>query len=80
MGNNVRLKPGVDDLAQWNEDWILEGDHLDCKVCGFSQWPKEAQLPFIHKPTCRAVGAYDQFPWRDLAWIIQHMKIELDEK
>lgn len=75
---DLRLVPNEDDIEEWNQTWTLEGDHLDCKVCGFSQWPQEAQHPFTHKPGCAAAGAYDQFPWRDLAWIIQQMKRDLE--
>ena len=74
---NLRLVADQSDIDEWNQQWHLEGDHLDCKACGFSQFPQQARHPFTHKPGCTAVRAYPHFPWRDLTWIIEQIKRDL---
>jgi hypothetical protein len=76
--SDLRLIANTDDLKEWNTLWELEGDYVKCKVCSFAQRPQEANYPFTHRETCTAAGAYPHFPWRDLTWIIEQMKRDLE--
>ena len=70
----LRLRPCHGDLEEWSNDWRLKGDHIECRACGYSQWPHEASRPFMHSGDCANAGAYDRHPWRELGWILKHIK------
>lgn len=63
--------PGDGDLDTWTLRWDLDTGHLRCRSCGWAQWPHQARVPFTHAPDCSTAGKHDDFPWRDLMWIIE---------
>lgn len=72
----LRLRPCHRDLEEWGSDWRLSNDYVACRACGYSQWPHEATKPFLHSSRCASSGAYNRYPWRELAWILNHIKSE----
>lgn len=73
----LRLRPCHRDLEEWSSDWRLINDYLECRTCGYSQWPHEASKPFMHGGGCTSSGAYDRHPWEELAWILRHIKTDV---
>ncbi|MCD5986290.1 hypothetical protein K3169_15950 [Pseudomonas phytophila] len=52
--------------------WRVVGIFLRCVSCGHSQKGSESMRPFLHGPQC-SVGATEDFPWRELADLLQHL-------
>lgn len=50
--HSLRLTAGEKDLDEWNRWWRLQGEHLECKSCGWAQWPIQSNTPFTHAPDC----------------------------
>ena len=67
---------GSRSLDDWTHRWDLVDGCLKCRFCGWAQWPLQAEIPFTHTPDCPIYGPYDDFPWRDLMWIIEHAQSE----
>jgi hypothetical protein len=76
--HSLRLTAGEKDLEEWNRWWCLQGEQLECKSCGWAQWPIQSNTPFTHAPDCSMPAPYDHFPWRDLGWIAAQMKRDMD--
>lgn len=62
------------DLLEWSVSWKIRSDHLECKSCGWAQWPSDATSLFTHGPECAKHDPYGHLPWRDLAWIMGQIK------
>lgn len=73
-GLALRLIASDDDLKEWNLSWNIQADHLECKSCGWAQWPFDAMSLFTHGPDCKKFDPYGHLPWRDLAWIMDQIK------
>ncbi|MDE1167334.1 MAG: hypothetical protein PW845_18645 [Pseudomonas sp.] len=58
------------EMHQWNQRWVLNGDHLQCATCAICQWPWNAGVPFRHAEGCALKPAQAQFPWKELALIM----------
>jgi hypothetical protein len=58
-------------LAEWEARWTLNGDHLYCNGCRLAQWPYNASQAFLHELDCLYQRIEPEFPWRDLARIMQ---------
>jgi hypothetical protein len=56
-------------LAEWEERWTLNGDHLHCNNCKVAQWPFNAGQAFLHELDCAYQIGEPDYPWRDLARI-----------
>lgn len=53
--------------------WQAVGIFLRCVACGHSQKASDSAQPFPHDPHCRAASAEGEFPWRELADLLQHL-------
>lgn len=53
--------------------WQMVGIFFRCVACGCSQKASDSALPFVHDPRCRAASAAKDFPWRELADLLQHL-------
>lgn len=73
-GHSLRLLASDKDLEEWNLSWNIHGNCLECKSCGWAQWPSDARILFTHGPECTKHDPYGHLPWRDLAWIMSQMK------
>lgn len=72
----LRLFPSELDLIQWSKSWDLVEKSLTCLECCATQPAIEGAHPFAHKPDCSMKGPYDQYPWRDLIWIVGHTAVD----
>lgn len=60
-----------DALNAWSTKWILEGNGVICIVCGAAQPARGADQPFRHVEGCRLASDFTQYPWRELAELLQ---------
>lgn len=75
----LRLIPERRDMEAWNEWWELRDNPalcVICRSCAACQFIEDKAQLFPHTPTCGSASAYNQLPWRDLEWIVDHMKRE----
>jgi ferredoxin len=73
----LRLIPEQADMEDWLKLWEMRDSPDQCVVCrscGACQFIEDGVDRFPHTRTCGSASAYDQFPWRDLDWIADHMK------
>lgn len=73
----LRLTPGAGDMEEWTKLWDLR-DYpalcVVCRSCEASQSIDDGSERFPHTSSCGRASIYNQLPWRDLAWISEHVK------
>jgi hypothetical protein len=76
-----RVLPGSADvrLEQWSRQWGVHSPDFYCKGCGSMQPISSGMEPFNgrHSTWCEFRSELPQFPWRDLAEIIEDWKREI---
>lgn len=73
----LRLIPKQQDMDAWTDLWDLRDSpdlSVVCRSCGACQLIEDKAKLFPHGRRCGSASAYNQLPWRDLEWIIDHMK------
>jgi hypothetical protein len=73
----LRLIPEQRDMDAWTSQWVLRDNpdlSIVCRSCGACQFIEDNAKLFPHSRRCGGTSAYSQLPWRDLEWIIDHMK------
>ena len=61
-GHILRLVVSDEDLKEWNLSWNIRADYLECKSCGWAQWPSDAMTLFTHGPDCKKFDPYGHLP------------------
>jgi hypothetical protein len=73
----LRLTPEHRDMEEWTELWDLRDNPalcVVCRSCGACQFIEDGSIRFPHTQSCRSASIHNQLPWRDLAWISEHVK------
>jgi hypothetical protein len=73
----LRLTPEQRDMDEWTKLWDLRDRPtlcVVCRSCGVCQFIEDGSKIFPHTQSCGSASNYNQLPWRDLAWISEHVK------
>lgn len=55
-----------DSLNGWSTRWVLDGNAMHCAGCS-------ADEQFRHVASCPQAGDFTQFPWHELAELLQQL-------
>ncbi|WP_343177157.1 hypothetical protein [Pseudomonas sp. 4810-S13] len=62
-----------DSLNGWSTKWVLDGNAVHCAGCSAGQPARSADEAFRHVAGCPQAGDFTQYPWRDLAELLQQL-------
>jgi len=71
------LQPSADlldsEVLAYSRRWQVVGIFLRCTTCGHSQKASNNAQPFSHGPDCQSATEAGEFPWRELAAILENL-------
>jgi hypothetical protein len=68
--SRYRLDDGIN---AWSTQWGLDGNAVHCAGCSAGQPARSAGEAFRHVADCPQAGDFTQYPWRELAKLLQQL-------